>query len=203
MRVQARALIGAHGIILISKKHKAYEQLISLYALVKSLSSFQGNLFTKLWTLWDLVKDTRKKLVERGVKHLTGAQEELAEYRSDIILIDNITGYMREAVENIRKNWNELKGKTPKAGQRLAEILEIGKGIEMAEERIGDIENVAEGLTNEIDGLGSLVNVLADHSVTNEARNIEYIAIFMSIAAIFAKSSMVNPRCCCLRSLYF
>lgn len=188
-----KLFIGTHGIILISKNHKAYEQLISLYALVQSLSSFQSNLFTKLWTLWDLVKDSRKKLVEMGLKYLTKAQEELAEYRSDIILIDNITGYMREAVEKTRKNWSELKGKSSKAGQELAEVLEIGKGIEMVEERIDDINNVAEGLTNEIDGLGSLVNVLADHAMTNEARNIEYLAIFLSIGAILAQVFYGQP----------
>lgn len=188
-----KIFIGTHGLILVSKKHEAYEQLISLYALVQSLSGFQSNLFTKLWTLWDMVKDTRKKLIERGLKYLITAQEELAEYRSSVILIDNITGYMRGAVEKTRKNWNELKGKASRAGQKLGEVLEIGKGIEMAEERIDDINNVAEGLTNEIDGLGSLVNVLADHSMTNEARNIEFIAIFLSVAAIFAQVFYGQP----------
>lgn len=188
-----KIFIGTYGIILISRKYQIYEPLLSFFASVCSLSVFQSNLFAKLWTLWDQVKDTREKLVKRGVKYLTKAQEELAKYRSDIILIDNILGYMREAVEKIKKNWAEIKGRTSRVEQKFTEILKIGKCIEIAEERIDDVQNVAEGLTNEIDGLGSLVNVLADHALTNETRNIEYIAILISVAAIFAQIFSGQP----------
>lgn len=183
----SKLFIGTNGAILVCKRREECEPILSIYALTQSLATFQTNLFMMLWTLWDLVRETRRRLVEEGIRYVTEAQEELSKYQSDIVLIDNITGYMRETIKDIEKSWSELKKDVSKTGKKLAEILKIEKSMEMVEDRIADIGNIAEGLTNEIDGLNSFVGVLAEHVMAREARNIEYIAIFLGVAAIFAE----------------
>jgi len=167
-----RFFYGLEGFILISKNPEKYEDLISILAFYSGFDIFQKNYFAKMFMLWDQVRDARHS-IERGdmdPNAISKAKNILTSVSAAVVLMNELLNFMRKSVENMNTEWVKLDKSIPEF-QEIIEIIELEDFVNKALTRIDDAHLVVSGLTEEIGGIGGLINSLTEKQMNrvNEA----------------------------------
>ncbi len=174
---------GTSGLVLVTRDVEAYEDALRLHLLVHSLELIKNSLFRHLWVHWDRIREAHDRLRKRGIGFAAEAQEMLSQFRSEVILVDNITAYMKQTIDGAEADWKALADSVGEGGRSLSGILNLEDSLTAAADRIEDIKNIAEALTNEIDGLSTLASTIVSNAVTSEARKLGYISLAIALIA--------------------
>ncbi len=158
-----KLILGTHGLIIISDRPEFYGKVLTLYSFIRGFQIFQSVFFAKLRQMWDQIKDLRHEILRLEREENIGIMEqELSELGADIVLIEEILGFMRASVNDIELIWNQNTDKLIETNKILAEKLEIEREVRVAFEKIGDMDMVSKGLVDEVQGLRDMVNTLAE-----------------------------------------
>ncbi len=171
-----KVFVGSHGIILVSPDSTKYEEIVSVAAFLYSLQILQRNISTRMWILWDQIRETREKILavsESDTEGISHIQEMLSQISGTIVLLEEITKYMSHSTAYIRREWNALRKKLAddECCANLVEALEIDKQAHTRGEIITDIKMGISGLQNEISGLRDIAGTIAEKQMkkVNEA----------------------------------
>jgi hypothetical protein len=158
-----KVILGTHGIIFISDKPKNFGKVLSFYSMVRGFQLFQTIFFNRLRRMWDQIKDLRTEVLGIEREEAIGQLEQkLSELGADVVLIEEVMGFMRAGVQDMQGLWKIHAGELDGPNKYLADQLLIDREIRVAYDKIDDMELVSSGLVDEIQGLRDMVNTLAE-----------------------------------------
>ena len=158
-----KVIVGTNGIIFVSNHPEKYGKVLSFYSFIRSLQIFQSVFFNRLRRMWDQIKDLRTDILNIDNEEAVGIMEqELSELGADIVLIEEVMGFMRTGVNDMHNIWSKHSDSIDTSNKLLTEKLEIEREIRVSNDKIDDMEMVSKGLVDEIQGLRDMVNTLAE-----------------------------------------
>eukprot|EP01035_Chromulina_nebulosa_P020795 gene20795-26959_t len=117
-------IFGAYGLLVAGPNSRHHEPLLCAYLQFITIDIFLQNFFTRIWILNDDMLTTNAIILngEKDPRALDRIQYRICKLSKDIIMLEEILGYMLEALEII-----EIPPEPPEqAGRALYERLEIG-----------------------------------------------------------------------------
>jgi WD repeat-containing protein 35 len=158
---------GLEGVIIISQDPEKYEDIIPILTFYLGLDIFQKNYFSKMFMLWDDIKEARKLMDHADIDPMATnqAKEILSSVSASVVLMNEILAFMRKSVENMNEEWENLD-KSNTDIQELIELIKLDDIIGKALIRIDDAHLVVSGLTEEISGVNGLINSLAEKQMS-------------------------------------
>jgi len=167
-----KCFFGSEGLILISEHPEKYEEILAVIGFFQGLDIFQKNYFSKMFMLWDEVRDARKKIDESGYdpNAITEAQTILSRVSAAVVLMNELLQFMQTATEVIVEEFNKLKPLSDVQAE-LAAFVELEDVLDKATIRIKDASLIVAGLKDEIQGVNGLVATLSERQMRmmNEA----------------------------------
>lgn len=155
-------IFGSHGLLVAGPNGRHHEPLLCAYLQFITIDIFLQNFYTRLWILDDDMQTTKNIILqgERDPNALQRIQYRICKLSNDIILLEEILGYILEALDVI-----EIPPEPPEqAGRALYERLEIG-GMR------SQLTRRAHDLKKNINGSHRLLNVLREMtSVVSESK---------------------------------
>lgn len=116
-------IFGAFGLLLVGPNSRHHEPLLCAYLQFITIDIFLQNFFARIWILNDDMQTTNKIILEgdKDPRALGRIRYRISKLAKDIIMLEEILGYMLEALEII-----EIPPEPPEqAGRSLYERLEI------------------------------------------------------------------------------
>lgn len=166
-----KCFFGSEGLILLSNSPEQYEELLSIVGFFQGLDVFQKNYFSKMFMLWDEVRDARNMLDRSGFdpNAIGEAQAILSRISAGVVLMNELLEFMETAVENISKEFKSLQ--LTSSQQELMEFVDLGDTVAKASIRVKDAALIVAGLKDEIQGVNGLVATLSERQMRqmNEA----------------------------------
>ncbi|MBD3226934.1 MAG: hypothetical protein GF329_02000 [Candidatus Lokiarchaeota archaeon] len=158
---------GLEGMILVSKNPEKYEEILPILLFYLSLDIFQKNYFSKMFMLWDEIKESRKFLEEGDIdpNATSQARDILSRVSAAVVLMNEVLAFMTKSVESMKKEWNNLDKSHPEI-KELIELLSLDDIVDKAAIRVSDAQLVVSGLTEEISGVNGLINSLTEKQMT-------------------------------------
>lgn len=158
-----KLILGTGGIIFITPRPEHFQKVLSFYSFVRGLQLFQGAFYTRLKTMWDLIKDLRKEVlnIERE-ESINILEQKLSELSADIVLTEEIVGFMVSGNADMQAIWKSHSKELDTANLALANHLDIEREIFVTGEKIADMRMDSKGLVDEVAGLRDMVNTLAE-----------------------------------------
>jgi hypothetical protein len=158
--------------ILVSKNIEAYDELLAVIGFFQGLDIFQKNYFSKMFMLWDEVRDARTLVDKSGVdpNAIGEAQVILSRVSSAVVLMNELLQFMQTAVNNITYEFQEMQPLSPEQ-EELTHFVQLRDTLKKATTRIEDASLIVSGLKDEIDGVNGLINTLSERQMRqmNEA----------------------------------
>jgi hypothetical protein len=169
-----KLFVGSHGIILVTPDHEAYEEVLSVAAFLCSLQILQRNVSTRMWILWDEVRETRERILsvpESDTEGVSQIQHTLSDISATVVLLDEIAKYMAHAVAAVEGERDDVRKRKDARAARLAEALRLDRQLEMRRDVVKDIAMSVSGLHNEVQGLRDVAATISEKQMrrTNEA----------------------------------
>ena len=157
--------IGDQGVIVVTKNFSAHEEILGLYALVRSLDTFMNQYFSRLWLGWDDSLQIRQMFLHKADRDPTmvaKAKTALSKVGADAVVLEALMNFLKESIEYTREQITRILKKSKARQKEFATKLHLQKFFDRVETRIDDAEKVVEGLKREVEGLQGLVTTLGE-----------------------------------------
>lgn len=171
-----KCFFGSEGLILIARNLEPYEELLAIIGFFQGLDIFQKNYFSKMFMLWDEVRDARVLVDKSSIdpNAIGEAQVILSSVSSAVVLMTELLRFMQTAVNLIAREFDQLKGpeeKLPPVQEELSYFIQLDDTVKKASTRIDDAELIVRGLKDEITGVNGLITTLSERQMRqmNEA----------------------------------
>jgi len=153
-------IFGAYGLLVAGPNSRHHEPLLCAYLQFITIDIFLQNFFARIWILNDDLQTTNK-IIEGGEKDpraLTRIRYRICRLAKDIIQLEEILGYMLEALEII-----EIPPEPPEqAGRSLYERLEISGMRNQLLRRAVDLKKNIAGTIRFLDVLREMSAVVSE-----------------------------------------
>jgi len=167
-----RCFFGSEGLILVSTKLEQYEEILAVIGFFQGLDIFQRNYFSKMFMLWDEVKDARILIDKAGVdpNAIGEAQVILSRVSAAVVLMTELLQFMQAAINNITYEFQELQPMS-EVQEELVEVVQLRDTLTKATIRIEDASLIVKGLKDEIEGVNGIIATLSERQMRqmNEA----------------------------------
>jgi len=167
-----KCFFGSEGLILVAKNLEQYEEILAIIGFFQGLDIFQRNYFSKMFMLWDEVKDARSLIDKAGVdpNAIGEAQVILSRVSASVVLMTELLEFMQAAINNITYEFQELQPLND-AQEELSEVVQLRDTLNKATIRIGDAGLIVKGLKDEIEGVNGIIATLSERQMRqmNEA----------------------------------
>jgi hypothetical protein len=165
-------IFGSYGLLVAGPNSRHYEPLLCTYLQFTTIDIFIQNFFTRLWILDDDMQTTYDIILkgERDPNALDRIQYRICKLSNDIIILEEILGYLLEALEII-----EIPPEPPEqAGRALYERLEIGGMRTQLLRRAQDLKKNINGSHRFLDVLREMTAVVSESKMfkLNESVNL-------------------------------
>ena len=153
-------IFGGYGLLLVGPNARHHEPLLCAYLQFITLDIFLQNFFSRLWILNDDISTTNKMIdsIEFDPTALTRIRDRVCTLSKEIIQLDEILGYLLEALQIM-----EVPPEPPEqAGRSLYQRLEISGMRNQLVRRTADIKKNIEGAQRYLDVLRERVNVASE-----------------------------------------
>ncbi|MFX1475343.1 MAG: hypothetical protein ACFFCO_07700 [Promethearchaeota archaeon] len=157
--------IGDLGAIIITKSFSKYEEVLGLYALVRSLDTFMNQYFSRLWLGWDDSLRIRQMFLHKADRDPTmvaQAKTALSKVGADAVVLEALMNFLKESIEYTSEQITRITKKSDTKQKEFSQKLHLQKFFDRVETRIDDAEKVVEGLKREVEGLQGLVTTLGE-----------------------------------------
>ena len=151
-------IVGDAGTIVVSKRWKDYELIISFFSLVKSAEMFVDGLFRRMSLLWDELKGARElieKTSEGDHTVITKAQNILTEATANFTILNSTLGFLTRGFNLITNRWMKASHDT---NPIVKNFLRIDELFQELIKRISDAELTLLSLKSELEGLQTLLS---------------------------------------------
>lgn len=135
---QDSLIFGSQGLLVCGPHARNYEPLLCAYLQFTTLDLFLQNFFSRIWILNDDLKASNEVVaaIEYDPLALNRSRIRLSTLSSEIILLDQILGYLSEALEMM-----EIPPEPPEqAGRSLYQRLEISGMRDQLVRRVSDVK---------------------------------------------------------------
>ena len=153
-------IFGAYGLLVAGPNSRHHEPLLCAYLQFITIDIFLQNFFARIWILDDDLKTTNR-IIEEGEKDpraLARIRYRICKLAKDIISLEEILGYMLEALEII-----EIPPEPPEqAGRSLYERLEISGMRNQLLRRAIDLKKNIAGTVRFLDVLREMSAVVSE-----------------------------------------
>ncbi len=166
-----KCFYGSEGLLLITKNLDQYEEILAIIGFFQGLDIFQRNYFSKMFMLWDEVRDARDLVDKVADPNAIGeAQVILSRVSAAVVLMAELLQFMQAAFTNISFEFQELQPLN-EAQEELAEFVQLRDSLKKATTRIEDASLIVKGLKDEIEGVHGLIASLSERQMRqmNEA----------------------------------
>jgi hypothetical protein len=161
--LKEKVILGTDGMILVSDNPDKYGHVLSFYSFVRSYQVFQKVFFNRVRQMWDMIKDLRLDIIHLTKEEAIGIlQEKLSNLGADVVLIEEVMGFMRAGVTDMEAVWTKNSPGLDTLNKSFVEKLDIVREISVSKEKIEDMSMVSQGLVDEIQGLRDMLNTLAE-----------------------------------------
>ena len=161
-----KCFFGSEGLILVSKNLTQYEEILAIIGFFQGLDIFQRNYFSKMFMLWDEVKDARHLIDKAGVdpNAIGEAQIILSRVSASVVLMTELLQFMQAAINNISYEFQELQPLN-EAQEELSEVVQLRDTLKKATIRIEDAGLIVKGLKDEIEGVNGIIATLSERQM--------------------------------------
>ncbi|NVM53970.1 MAG: hypothetical protein HWN66_09745 [Candidatus Helarchaeota archaeon] len=167
-----KCFFGSEGLILISNQLEPYEELLAIIGFFQGLDIFQKNYFSKMFMLWDEVRDARAFVDKSGIdpNAIGEAQVILSRVSAAVVLMTELLQFMQTAVNNITYEFQEIQP-LGEIQEEMVEFVQLRDTVKKATTRIEDARLIVEGLKDEIQGVNGMITTLSERQMRqmNEA----------------------------------
>ena len=156
---QDSLIFGSQGLLVCGPSARNHEPLLCAYLQFATLDLFLQNFFSRIWILNDDVKASYRAVdaIESDPAALGRARERVATLSGEIIVLDQIRGYLAEALEMM-----EIPPEPPEqAGRSLYQRLEISGMRDQLARRTKDVAKNLLASQRHLDLLRERVDVEA------------------------------------------
>ena len=153
-------VFGAHGILVAGPNSRHHEPLLCTYLQFISMDLFVRNYFARMFIIGDAMKTTQLKIseAEKDPNSIHKIRAMLATISKEVILMEEILGYLREALEIIH-----IPPEPPEqAGRALYERLQIAELKGQVSTRCKDLEKNMRGLQNDLEILREMSQIVVE-----------------------------------------
>lgn len=153
-------IFGAFGLLVAGPNSRHHEPLLCAYLQFITIDIFLQNFFSRIWILNDDLQTTNKIILEgdRDPNALNRIRYRICKLAKDIIMLEEILGYMLEALEII-----EIPPEPPEqAGRALYERLEIAGMRNQLVRRAMDLKKNIAGNHRFLDVLREMSSVVSE-----------------------------------------
>ncbi len=157
--------IGDLGVIVVTKSFSTHEEVLGLYALVRSLDMFMNQYFSRLWLGWDDSLQIRQMFLHKADRDPTmvaQAKTALSKVGADAVVLEALMKFLTESIVYTREQITRILKKSSTKQKEFARKLHLQMFFDRVETRIDDAEKVVEGLKREVEGLQGLVTTLGE-----------------------------------------
>ena len=160
-------IMGTHGCILVTKNPEKYENLISDFLFIMDLEIFLSNFFTRLFLMNDELNDIQKliKNCEADPNAITIVQQMLSRTSGDAILMEELRGYLDEAISIFRKKLKKEYNSYPESMEEVIQTFQIHELAEGLKIRIQDIKKIIRGTQEYLRGLTRVTEVISERQM--------------------------------------
>ena len=154
---QDSLIFGSHGLLVCGPNARNHEPLLCAYLQFVTLDLFLQNFFSRIWILDDDLKSSYVFVdaVEFDPLALGRSRKRLYTLSKEIILLDQILGYLQEALEMM-----EIPPEPPEqAGRSLYKRLEISGMRDQLVRRVNDVKKNLKASQRNLDLLRERVEV--------------------------------------------
>lgn len=167
-----KCFFGSEGLILVARDLAVYEELLAIIGFFQGLDIFQKNYFSKMFMLWDEVRDARVLIDRSGIdpNAIGEAQVILSRVSSAVVLMNELLQFMQTAVNIVYGEFRDLEPLSA-LQEELTDFIQLRDTLEKATTRIEDARLIVEGLKDEIDGVNGMITTLSERQMRqmNEA----------------------------------
>ncbi len=167
-----KCFFGSEGMILIARQLELYEELLAIIGFFQGLDIFQKNYFSKMFMLWDEVRDARILVDKSGIdpNAIGEAQQILSRVSAAVVLMTELLEFMQTAVNLVTDEFDQLEPLN-EAQEELTEFIQLRDTVKKASTRIEDAALIVRGLKDEIAGVNGLITTLSERQMRqmNEA----------------------------------
>ncbi len=167
-----KCFFGSEGMILIARNLVEYEELVAIIGFFQGLDIFQKNYFSKMFMLWDEVKDARTLIDRSGIdpNAIGEAQVILSRVSAAVVLMNELLQFMQTAVNLVYDEFRDLEPLAP-VQEELIDFIQLRDTLEKATTRIEDARLIVDGLKDEIAGVNGMISTLSERQMRqmNEA----------------------------------
>jgi WD repeat-containing protein 35 len=153
-------IFGAYGLLVAGPNSRHHEPLLCAYLQFTTIDIFLQNFFARIWILNDDLLTTNKIILEgdKDPRALNRIRYRICKLAKDIIMLEEILGYMLEALEII-----EIPPEPPEqAGRSLYERLEIAGMRNQLVRRAMDLKKNIAGNHRFLDVLREMSSVVSE-----------------------------------------
>lgn len=153
-------IFGAYGLLVAGPNSRHHEPLLCAYLQFITIDIFLQNFFARIWILNDDMQTTNNIILEgdKDPRALNRIRYRICKLAKDIIMLEEILGYMLEALEII-----EIPPEPPEqAGRSLYERLEIAGMRNQLVRRAMDLKKNVAGAHRFLDVLREMSSVVSE-----------------------------------------
>lgn len=153
-------IFGAYGLLVAGPNSRHHEPLLCAYLQFITIDIFLQNFFARIWILNDDMQTTNKIIMEgaKDPRSLERIKYRIVKLAKDLIMLEEILGYMIEALEII-----EIPPEPPEqAGRALYERLEIAGMRNQLIRRAMDLKKNIAGAHRFLDVLREMSSVVSE-----------------------------------------
>jgi hypothetical protein len=153
-------VFGAHGVLVAGPNSRHHEPLLCTYLQFISMDLFVRNYFARMFIIGDAMKTTQLKIseAEKDPNSIHKIRAMLATISKEVILMEEILSYLREALEMIH-----IPPEPPEqAGRALYERLQIAELKGQVSTRCKDLEKNMRGLQNDLEILREMSQIVVE-----------------------------------------
>lgn len=153
-------IFGAYGLLVAGPNSRHHEPLLCAYLQFITIDIFLQNFFARIWILNDDMQTTNNIILEgdKDPRALNRIRYRICKLAKDIIMLEEILGYMLEALEII-----EIPPEPPEqAGRALYERLEIAGMRNQLVRRAMDLKKNIAGAHRFLDVLREMSSVVSE-----------------------------------------
>ena len=156
-------IFGSHGMLLSGPNSRHHEPLLCAYLQFESLDVFVRNYFSRMFLLQDDMTKTQEiiETAHEDPKSIHTIRKRMANVSRDIIQMEEILGYMEEAIRGL-----DVPAEPPEqSGRSLYERLQLSKLNGQLERRITDLVKNMRGARHEMEFLQNLAAVVSENKL--------------------------------------
>lgn len=168
---QDSLIFGSQGLLVCGPHARNYEPLLCAYLQFITLDLFLQNFFSRIWILNDDIKASNDVVaaIEFDPSALGRSGTRLSTLSGEIILLDQILGYLSEALEMM-----EIPPEPPEqAGRSLYQRLEISGMRDQLVRRVNDVKKNLTASQRNLDLLRDRVEVESHNKSTQMSMELE------------------------------